>query len=121
MEAVRAMTDGLGLYNELQDAMDDLDRVIAEHADLGRELTTTECRYYRVKTLRSYELMEQGYSATAVAMLIKGEPRVNDAMSAYHAAELSLKNAAEAIQAQKRRVDILREEMSREWASAGKR
>lgn len=115
------MTDGLALYGELQDAMDDLDRVIAEHKELGRELTVAECAYYRQKTIAAYDLMEKGYSATSVAMTIKGEPKVNSALSAYHAAELNLKNASEAIQAQKRRVDILREEMNREWVSAGRR
>jgi hypothetical protein len=63
--------------------------------------------------------MDEGYSASAISLLIKGEPEVNSAMQEYRDWEVLYKNAVEAVNVYKRKLDVLREEYDREWSRAG--
>ena len=108
------------MWDEIQEAQADLDLALAKARERGQKMVLAEAHYYSVKDRRVRELMDEGVSATAIAMMVKGEPEVNEAMRDYHDMQVLYKNACEAIQVYKRRFDVLREEYDREWSRAGR-
>lgn len=108
------------MWDEIQKAQSDLDLALSKARERGQKMVAAEAHYYSVKDKRVRELMDEGYSASAISMMVKGEPEVNEAMSEYHDMQVLYRNACEAIQVFKRRFDVLREEYDREWNRAGK-
>ena len=70
------------------------------------------------KADESFELHEAGFANTFIQQVIKGRPRVAEAMRNYHAAEVEYKNANEAINAMKAKLRVLENEYEREWEQA---
>lgn len=111
---------GLELYQELRDTDKLLDIALKEARARGLAMNAAEAKYYTVKDLRVRDLMEQGLTATAITMIIKGEPDVNSAMNEYHDLEVEYKNACEAINVYKLRMRVLESAIEREWTQSGK-
>lgn len=107
------------MWDEIQATIADLDLALAKAKERGLLMNQSEAHYYTVKDNRVRELMDEGLSATAIAMIIKGEPEVSEAMKAYHDYQVLYKNAVEAVNCYKKRLDTLREEYEREWSRAG--
>ena len=107
------------MWAEIQETLENLDLALSEAKRRGLEMSRAEAAYYTAKDLRVRELMDEGLSATAISMIIKGEPTVNDAMKRYHDAEVLYTNAREACLIFKKRLDTLREQYEREWNRAG--
>ena len=107
-------------YQEMRDLDKLLDLALKEAVARGRAMTAAEAKYYTVKDIRVRQLMEDGLSATAINMSIKGEPEVNEAMHQYHDFEVEYKNACEAINVYKLRMRILESEIERDWVQAGR-
>lgn len=103
------------MLDEIYQAQSDLDLALAKARERGQKMTIAEAHYYSVKDRRVRELMDEGLSASAISMMIKGEPGVNEAMKDFHDMQVLYKNACEAIQVYKRRFDFLKEEYQREW------
>ena len=106
------------MWNEIQRALRLLDLTIEENKQLGLKLSATQTKYYTMKDLRVRELMDGGMSATAVQLIIKGEPDVNDALNAYLDAQVEYDNSREAINACKLRIRVLESQLEREWEQA---
>lgn len=107
------------MWDEIKKTQADLDTALAKAKERGLLMNKAEAHYYTVKDERVRELMEEGKSGTVISMIIKGEPDVCEAMKAYHDYQVLYRNAQEAINVYKRRLDTLREEYEREWSRAG--
>lgn len=97
-----------------------LNLAISEAKRRGVEMVLAESRYYTAKAEVSFQLLEAGYANTFIQMTIKGQPKVAEAMSAYHAAEVEYKNANEAINAYKLVLKTLEADEEREWEQASR-
>ena len=109
------------MWAEIQDTLEDLNTALSEAKARGLEMSRAEAHYYSVKDRRVRELMDEGLSATAIQMVIKGEDEVNEALHHFRDMEVLYKNALEAILIFKKRLDTLREQYEREWSQAGMR
>ena len=107
------------MWDEIQATIADLDLALAKAKERGLLMNQSEAHYYTVKDERVRELMEEGKSGTVISMIIKGEPDVCEAMKAYHDYQVLYKNAVEAVNCFKKKLDVLREEYEREWSRAG--
>lgn len=106
------------MWNEIQNALNLLDILIEENKHIGLKMSAAETKYYTVKDLRVRELMDEGKSATAIELIIKGEPKVNDALQEYRDSEVEYKNSLEAINACKLRIRVYEAQYEREWEQA---
>lgn len=106
------------MWDEIQQAQSDLDLALSKARERGQKMVVAEAHYYSVKDKRVRELMDEGYSASAIAMMIKGEPEVNEAMSEYHDYQVLYRNACEAINVFKLNLKLLENQYEREWEQA---
>lgn len=110
----------MDLWAEVQETKASLDLALKACKERGLERSRLEAHYYSVKDRRVVELKDQGCTATEIGLRIKGEPEVNEAMQAFHDAEVGYDNAREAVNVYKKWLDFLREEYQREWSQAGR-
>ena len=107
------------MWDEIKKTQADLDTALAKAKERGLLMNKAEAHYYTVKDERVRELIEEGKYGTVISMIIKGEPDVCEAMKAYHDYQVLYKNAVEAVNCFKKKLDVLREEYEREWSRAG--
>ena len=106
------------MWNELQKTLNLLDLTIEESLHYGLKMSAAQAKYYSVKDLRVRELMDDGKSATAIELIIKGEKDVNDALQEYFDSKVEYDNSREAINALKLRVRVQEAQIEREWEQA---
>ena len=109
----------MSLWAEIEETMRLLDLALAESAKRGQAWVQAQAHYYGVKARTVYQMEAEGQSASMIALKIKGEPSVNEAMAARDAAQVEYENAREARNVYKKKLDTLREEYAREWNRAG--
>ena len=109
------------MWAEIQDTLSNLDLALSEAKAHGLEYSRAEAAYYSAKDRRVRELMEDGLSATAIQMIVKGEESVNDKLQHYRDMEVLYKNALEAVNVYKLRLRVLESQYEREWSRAGMR
>jgi len=74
---------------------------------------------YRVKLAEVILLLrESGYPATLIGDLARGDKEVAQLKFERDCAEVVYDNAKEAIMAYKKQIDVLREQIDREWKNA---
>lgn len=98
-----------------------LDLAIAESKTRGRDMVAKEAAYYSAKAEESLAMLDAGYANTFIQTVIKGRPRVSEAMHAYHEAEVYYKNAQDAIQVYKLKLRVMEAELEREWEQEKRR
>jgi len=103
------------LWSEINETMELLDTALLECKKRGAEMVSAEADYYTAKAQAAFDLKENGNPVGFIGMVIKGMPEVERAMTRYHAAQVSYENAKEARLVMKKRLDVLREQMQREW------
>lgn len=106
------------MWNEIQNTLNLLDLTIEESLHHGLRMSAAQTKYYTVKALRVRELMQEGKSATAIELIIKGEAKVNDALQEFQDAKVEYDNSREAINALKLRIRVLESQLEREWEQA---
>lgn len=106
------------LWEQIAEARRMLDTALLECKERGARMVAAKARYYTVKARVSFDMREKGFPVTFIQDVVKGVPEVNEAMTAYNAAEVEYENAREARQVWKKHLDTLREQYSREWAAA---
>ena len=106
------------MWNELQNTLELLDLTIQESLHYGLKMSAAQAKYYSLKDARVRELMNEGKSATAVELIIKGEPKVNDALQEFLDSKVEYDNSREAINALKLRIRVLESAIEREWEQA---
>lgn len=109
------------MWAEIQETLSNLDLALAQAKTRGLEYSKAEAAYYTAKDRRVRELMDEGYSATAIGMIVKGEESVNDKLQRYRDMEVLYKNALEAVNVYKLRLRVLESQYEREWSRAGMR
>ena len=110
---------GFELVRDIRAAYEFLDVLRREERSQGLAMNAAEAKYYTVSALRVLELREEGYAAAIIDKIIKGEPKVNDALNEWRDRQVEYKAANEAIQCEKRHIDFLIEQYKREWTKAG--
>lgn len=109
----------MSLWAEIEDTMRLLDMALAESKARGAAWVSAQANYYSIKAQTVYALEAEGMSAAMIALKIKGEPAVNEAMRERDAAQVEYENAREARNVYKKKLDTLREQYAREWSRAG--
>lgn len=96
-----------------------LEKALAECKRRGMACVAAEANYYTKKAEAMFRMKENGYPVTFIEGAIKGVQEVCEAMTAYHAAEVEYKNAAEAVNVYKKKLGVLQDELRREWSAEG--
>lgn len=108
--------ESLPLWVRIEECMRLVDAALMEAKLRGKEMVAKEAAYYTAKANVSFSMLEEGFANTYIQTVIKGQPGVTEALSAYHDAEVEYKNAVEAIQAYKLKLRVLEAENEREWS-----
>lgn len=107
------------LWAELRETERLLGLALQETGRRGDEMVAAKARYYSLKAKAVFELRERGLPATLITQVVKGLDDVNEAMSEFNRREVEYENAREARLCYKKRIDVLREQLQREWSAAG--
>lgn len=115
MSGVLLDDESVPLWVRIQECMRLCDLAVSESKARGRRMVEAEAAYYTEKARESFELLTAGYANTFIQTVVKGRPKVAEAMEAYHAAEVEYKNAQDAINVYKLKLRVLESELEREW------
>lgn len=95
-----------------------LETALAENKKRGEALAEAE-RVYRVAlSAKILELREAGYPTTLIGDLARGDREVAKLKFDRDCAEVVYESSQEAINVYKKVIDVLREQIDREWRSA---
>ena len=108
------------LWGEVMDAKESMDLALRACKERGLERSRLEAHYYSVKADAVQAMKDAGCTATEISLRIKGDPAVNEAMRAFHDADVGYENAREAVMVFKKWFDFLREQYQREWGQSGR-
>lgn len=108
--------ESLPLWVRIEECMRLVDAALMESKLRGKDMVAKEAAYYTAKANVSFSMLEDGYTNTYIQTVIKGQPGVTEALSAYHDAEVEYKNAVEAVQVYKLKLRVLEAENEREWS-----
>lgn len=110
------------LWNQIQECQELCELALAEAKRRGAIWAKAEADYYTVKSQIAYQMKEADQLPVSfIALALKGHPEVARAMEAKDRAAVEYKNACEAINVYKKKLDTLREEHAREWSQSGMR
>ena len=84
----------------------------------GRAAAEAEQTYRVALAKKMLELREGGYPATLVGDLARGDKEVAKLKFERDCSEVVYDNAKEAVNVYKRQIDVLREQIEREWSKA---
>jgi hypothetical protein len=116
------MSDGFELYEGLNHQLDLADNAIHQLAKLGREKAETE-HDYRV-ALAKMELRERAENNTPVTIIgdiCRGNPEIARLKVKRDCADSLYDACRESIYLYKKRADVYREQIAREYTQAGQR
>lgn len=103
------------LWEQEKHCMKMLDTALAECRSRGKAMVALEAAYYSAKDREAFAMLEAGYANTFIQTVIKGRPKVSEAMMKFHEAEVLYKNAVEAVNVYKLQLRSLESEIEREW------
>lgn len=107
--------ESIPLWVRIEECIRLIDLALKEAKKRGKVMVDAELKYYSEKAEESFSLLQEGYANTFIQTVIKGRPRVAQAMRDYHEAEVLYKNANEAINALKLKLRVLENEQQRDW------
>lgn len=110
----------MSLWGDIEDCLEDLDRVNATAVKYGRDMVIAEARYYSAKAEEAFSLKQDGYAVTFIEMVIKGVPRVSSALTEYHMAQIEYENARDCVNVLKKKLTALCDQYQREWSQSGR-
>ena len=113
-------SSGFDLYGLIMEAEEDMRLALKAAKERGLERSRLEAHYYSVKADAVQAMKDQGCTATEISLRIKGDPAVNQAMRAFHDAEVGYDNAREAINVYKKIHAFYCEQFAREWGQSGR-
>lgn len=105
------------MWNEIVETKELLDLSLEECKSRGAEMVDAKARYYTAKAQAAYRLKQQGHPSSFIAMVLKGEPEVCEAMKRHEMALVRYENAKEARLVYKKWLDLLNDQYKREWGS----
>lgn len=115
------MFDGYELNLELDNALSANTEAIKQMENYGRSKAQKEAAYNVVLASTIAELRANGEAASIVEKLAKGKKDVAAAYVDWQCEEALYTAAKENVMLHKRRADVARERMQREWAATGGR
>lgn len=110
----------MSLWGDIEDCLEDLDRVNATAVKYGRDMVIAEARYYSAKAEEAFSLKQDGYAVTFIEMVIKGVPRVSSTLTEYHMAQIEYENARDCVNVLKKKLTALCDQYQREWSQSGR-
>lgn len=103
------------LYNDLARDRDLMQTASKELKDRGIALAKAESEYQTAKSKRALELKAEGYAATMIALILKGDEQVSVKLFERDCAQALYDSAKEALQCYKLDARLLEAQISREW------
>ena len=95
-----------------------LETALSEAGKRGRDMSEKEQKYRVALAEKILELRDGGYPATLIGDLARGDKTVAKLKFERDCAEVIYDNAREAINTYKKNIDVLREQIEREWQHA---
>lgn len=92
---------------------------VKEARERGVKLAHAEAEYQTAKHIRALQMKDEGMPSTMVALTIKGDPRVCEAMFKRDCAQVEYDSAREAINSYKLSARLTENQIQREWNQAG--
>lgn len=112
---VGAKMSGIGLHQQLFDAMRKADECVSEMGELGAKVANAEREYRVAKQKRILYYRDKKFPATLIPDIVKGSQDIADLAFARDCAEAEYKANYEALLWAKKRVDVIREQIDREF------
>lgn len=109
--------DSWDLWGVISECFVALGQEQEEFKRLGMEYAEKEAEYYRLKNLRTVQMLAEKHTATAIQLLIKGDRIVNDALLERNLAETLYKASHERILALKLQINIYEKQYEREYGN----
>lgn len=111
--------DPFAMYAELDDALDRAAACVSEMHELGRIKSEAERDYRVAKQKRIlFERTQNGTPVSIIADVVKGYEDIAELALKRDCAQTDYDANYEAILYWKKRVDVLREQLQREWANS---
>ena len=98
--------------------MSRMNTLLDESERLGIQAAQAEYEYKLEEAKKTLELRDEGFPATLIPTLTKGDEKVAKMRLARDVAEVRYKSAQERINAVKKEISVLAEEINREWGNA---
>jgi len=95
-----------------------LEVALKECGKRGKAAAESEKQYRVALASKILELREKGFPTTLIPDTARGDPTVARLKFDRDCAQVVYDNAKEAINAYKKQIDILREQIAREWSRA---
>ena len=95
------------------------DELIQELGRQGEALAQAQYSYYRQKTATAYRLKDEGFSATMIMQILKGEPTVANLMRERDIAKSRYQATLETINVLKLQIRMNDNQINREWSNVG--
>ena len=115
------MFDGYELTQEIDNAIADTVSSIGEMEKYGKDKARLEATYNVLLAKKELEYRANNCPASMVKDLAKGDESVSAAYVEWQCAETMYSAAKENVMLHKRRADVARERIQREWAQTGMR
>ena len=106
---------GADLFRDRDEWLTRLDEAIADFRDEGLRAADRNREYRRLAASKMLSLRSQGMPVGMCETVLKGDEGVSAAKYEAECAEVLAKAAQESINAAKRHLDVLREDIEREW------
>lgn len=106
----------LDLLNGLEEDRRLMKRASEELRKRGHELAKAENEYQVAKHTRCLQLKAEGYSATMISLIIKGDDEVSTKLLARDIAQVDYQSAIEALNVYKLDSRLLEAQLQREWS-----
>ena len=106
------------LISEVFQKADLLEKALSESVKRGRALAEAERAYRIALAKKTFLLREEGQPATLIDNIAKGDEHVADLRFARDCAEADYDSSREAINVYKKEIDLMREQIEREWSRA---
>lgn len=109
------MYDGLDMAQGLMEAIDAADELLEQLAECGRKKAEAEREYRMAKRTRTLYERANGAPVSIIGDLVKGYADIANLALARDCAEAEYEATREAIMLNKRKIDIYREQLAREF------
>lgn len=110
------MIDGLDLFTQRQELIDQLNELIDESLEAGLELAKKEKIYKRLAWETSLKKVVEGMKITFISQFLVGEENVSEAREKRDIAEVKYKNLQEKINSTKLQLRLNEAQTQREWS-----
>ena len=114
------MADGMELWQALEETIRAAIEENARANALGIGLAEANAKLRAAKAAKKLELKLAGFPVTLIGDLVYGDEGVNEAKRVAEVAQVEYDTSREAVLLRKKEADILREQVQREWAAAGR-